>query len=1120
MDKYLKKTKKIDLNCSKKSNLKYRKNLNVNLNCIKKRSRFHFLKKKILEIQFYNTIRNKLKNKKHFILSFVFFYRNRFDFSFKENKKIYLLFKLSYFISIFLKFNNIMNQILLFYKFHHFKRQQKLLPQYIELKHIFDFKKKQLSFKNRLCNSILNEIIQKKPNKKKLKKLQKKNFFILKFLTRKNKNFFYKNFFSSLRAKNKIDKKIFLTSNTFLIENTQKIQNRMKEQKKNIKFVFLKEKNFVFFRYIYNSIKVLLNFYQVPFKEIQSLINQKFYLFKENSKKKVRFFIKNFLNHNLFFLFQNKIFLNRMFFSIYKESFFLNNDSPILTFQKFQKRNQLKSFSLLMKNKFRFVLNLKQIFYFLQIFSFLSKKIFYNKRKKLLSFINKKFLWNHFILKKKAFLTFFLILFSKKITSFQKRNSFLKIFDNSQFLTLKKKFKKNLNKTMKREKIKNQIIEIFLESFKFGFFFEFYGNYPDSYSFNYFIKQFIQTTKKQFLLYDCFYFYKNKVFLFSKNFFLKKNLIKNNQYYLLLLKKQNLVIFNENFFFILKQLTKTLNKIKPFSKILHIKKNFSLKKDIDKFLVFLNAILKIYQPKYEKASVNLNFNKIDLKLKQIFFLKQLENTKIYNFKLKNQNSIFKSSVFFVKFISQKYIKQTNLGFYYGSFLLNFNIDIFDYFSILYQNFFIFPKEKKSLIKIVNLNHFLKKKDKFLFWKKDFISNEIPKFFKFHIFKSIFKRFFFKINLNEKKYIRSVFFTYKKEYYQKSLFFNDFKNFFFNVSFFRIYKFFKMKNKKKFVLIKKWDPFLGKKKFFTKGQHPHFLKNIWIDYRKCYFYDKNDSKNFFSNKFTTLLMQDKSNLFLILNTKIFIKKIFLWYEELDIQSKLNIYFFTLLKEGILEKKNSIVSNKINFLHETGLNFKGFLFFLSNKKIQTISNSFQFKKVLIPNSKSFFISLEIIDFLKENQFYLKQKEIFILKNFRIKNYSFQLLNFNNEIGLIPSKRFVKKHLNLLKKYLFKWNSQAQQKLIYKLSLKIVHWCYYYRIITNSEIFYYCDKILYKILWKWSCYQHPNKNKKWIQKKYFFSLKNKKWIFGILPKNFDSESSTKKLLYLPFHSFLIQT
>jgi hypothetical protein len=133
--------------------------------------------------------------------------------------------------------------------------------------------------------------------------------------------------------------------------------------------------------------------------------------------------------------------------------------------------------------------------------------------------------------------------------------------------------------------------------------------------------------------------------------------------------------------------------------------------------------------------------------------------------------------------------------------------------------------------------------------------------------------------------------------------------------------------------------------------------------------------------------------------------------------------------------------------------------------------------------------------------------------------QYLKFKINAGLIPSKKNLKKHLNLLKNIILKYNSQVQKKLLYKLSYRIMNWSYYYKIVTNSQLFYYSDKIIYKLLWKWACRNHPNKSKKWIQQKYFFSLKNKKWVFGILPKNFDSKSSKKDIFYLPFHNFLIK-
>nr|AWI68208.1 hypothetical protein [Pediastrum angulosum] len=932
---------------------------------------------------------------------------------------------------------------------------------------------------------------------------------------------------------------------------------------------------------------------------------------------------------------------------------------------------------------------------------------------------------------------------------------------------------KAINMVLNNVKKNNRKIEIIFGPLKFGLSFELYCNIFSFYTFNYFIKQSIKTIKSNFLFYDCLNFYKKKFFNLNnyscssfsmllktteikdlnktkkkqrKNETLhgvRKILIKKSIIYTLLSKKQNLVINNQNFFYVLKKLIEILKQIRPLKYLLHLKRYFfvTARNENLKNFTFFNIILKAFYPYYKMSNFVLNSFDIENYLKSKIFFLIIKFTKInmsflkknsisfFLSELKIQNSFLAillytllfqytnehtqtnsiisnddrnkdinqkilncynkkgtslpnsaSSCFFTpqgadrkqpikhwlfrfsafshtigkaeaeqfsfgeqKLLQSKpkkrsecinpsekkekneYIRLYNIGFYYGSFFFNFNINIFDIVDILYKNFYISFScsaqiEKPKLFKIRFIKSSIRKN------KYSYKTYKIN-LFKYKFFKSVLKKLCSllrfgdsslrkRINsvlqhsqmrdrtaesnqtyantnkkIKKKIYIKSIFSLhtkYKKSLKNNNLFLYDFKKFFFNNSFFTIYKNFqinKIQNKNKFFLIKKWDP--------LKGRSQKKSNYIWKKNKISVFYETNYLNIFYNSKFSNCLITDKNNIF-ILNSKYTIINKFAnatisWNTEYNIshcsvlQKKINKN-----KENIfyLKKRKILSLDEMHSLKKNGLNFKGFFLFL-----RYVSNTLSDSKKERLNTKEFLIRDKIGCLIK--------KQISILKNYKVQNFhqfffyfvlgrevkkialvlwqsrqakqpsasaelmrksaskqnkcihfcftSLESSNCQSSIdkpkmqqttqyfnfalaerrqsqckintGLIPSKINLKKHLNLLKNIILKYNSQAQKKLLYKLSYRIMNWSYYYKIVTNSQLFYYCDKIIYKLLWKWACRNHPNKSKKWIQQKYFFSLKNKKWVFGILPKNFDSKSSRKDIFYLPFHNFLIK-
>ena len=78
----------------------------------------------------------------------------------------------------------------------------------------------------------------------------------------------------------------------------------------------------------------------------------------------------------------------------------------------------------------------------------------------------------------------------------------------------------------------------------------------------------------------------------------------------------------------------------------------------------------------------------------------------------------------------------------------------------------------------------------------------------------------------------------------------------------------------------------------------------------------------------------------------------------------------------------------------------------------------------------------------------------------------------------------YFQTLRKVLVNILKNSSLKFIQKSSkIIIANWCYFYFRNSYFPIFSYCDSLFMKLFWKYARKNHPNKSKKWIQKKYFF-------------------------------------
>jgi len=75
----------------------------------------------------------------------------------------------------------------------------------------------------------------------------------------------------------------------------------------------------------------------------------------------------------------------------------------------------------------------------------------------------------------------------------------------------------------------------------------------------------------------------------------------------------------------------------------------------------------------------------------------------------------------------------------------------------------------------------------------------------------------------------------------------------------------------------------------------------------------------------------------------------------------------------------------------------------------------------------------------------------------------------------------------------------------------WSAYYQAVVSSRVFHGLDGYLWRLTYKWACWTHPNKPKRWITSRYyrrFSKFRNDRWVFG----NPDTGAHLPKLSWTP--------
>ncbi|MEG3900347.1 MULTISPECIES: group II intron reverse transcriptase/maturase [unclassified Microcoleus] len=127
-------------------------------------------------------------------------------------------------------------------------------------------------------------------------------------------------------------------------------------------------------------------------------------------------------------------------------------------------------------------------------------------------------------------------------------------------------------------------------------------------------------------------------------------------------------------------------------------------------------------------------------------------------------------------------------------------------------------------------------------------------------------------------------------------------------------------------------------------------------------------------------------------------------------------------------------------------------------------------------------------------------------------FDFLGFNSQhydgkLLIKPSKKKVLAFCKRLGEEIKNLSGVEQEVLIKKLNPILRGFANYYKGVVSKETFSYISYRLWQYLWRWAKRRHPNKNTKWVRKRYFKTIKGVKWVFACTTS--DRRAKDKELI-----------
>ena len=123
-------------------------------------------------------------------------------------------------------------------------------------------------------------------------------------------------------------------------------------------------------------------------------------------------------------------------------------------------------------------------------------------------------------------------------------------------------------------------------------------------------------------------------------------------------------------------------------------------------------------------------------------------------------------------------------------------------------------------------------------------------------------------------------------------------------------------------------------------------------------------------------------------------------------------------------------------------------------------------------------------------------------RLDDKGFEFLGFHlrrydtGKLLIKPSVTAIKRFRKRLAKEFRALRGANVAAVLAKITPIVRGWVAYYRTVVSSRVFHALTDYLWKLTYKWACWSHPNKPKRWITRRYFGKFnkfRNDRWVFG---------------------------
>ena len=126
----------------------------------------------------------------------------------------------------------------------------------------------------------------------------------------------------------------------------------------------------------------------------------------------------------------------------------------------------------------------------------------------------------------------------------------------------------------------------------------------------------------------------------------------------------------------------------------------------------------------------------------------------------------------------------------------------------------------------------------------------------------------------------------------------------------------------------------------------------------------------------------------------------------------------------------------------------------------------------------------------------------------NEGFDFLGFNirkyqSKLLIKPGEKGIKAFLEKVERTVDNARGKTTKDLIDELNPIITGWANHNKYVVSKKIFTKVDHLIFQKIWAWAKRRHPNKNRHWIQSKYYKRINTRKWVFFARYKKNDKEN-----------------